>query len=64
MAAVEGGWVRDYSGGLTVPVAIVCIIAASCGLIFGYDLGVTGNYIAAAWQSAHAFLMSYGIIDV
>jgi MFS transporter, SP family, sugar:H+ symporter len=33
----------DYSGGVTVPVAIVCIIAASCGLIFGYDVGVTGN---------------------
>jgi MFS transporter, SP family, sugar:H+ symporter len=34
----------DYSGGVTVPVAIVCIIAASCGLIFGYDVGVTGNF--------------------
>ncbi|TVU06871.1 hypothetical protein EJB05_46907, partial [Eragrostis curvula] len=34
---------RDYSGGVTVPVAVICLIAASCGLIFGYDVGVTGG---------------------
>ncbi|KAL6658843.1 hypothetical protein ACP70R_002883 [Stipagrostis hirtigluma subsp. patula] len=43
IAAMEGGRVRDYSGGVTVPVAIICLIAASCGLIFGYDVGVTGG---------------------
>ncbi|CAL5031715.1 unnamed protein product [Urochloa decumbens] len=39
----EGGRVRDYSGGLTFSVAVTCLMAASCGLIFGYDIGVTGG---------------------
>ncbi|TVU35894.1 hypothetical protein EJB05_17801, partial [Eragrostis curvula] len=43
LAAAEGGRMRDYSGGVTVPVAVICLIAASCGLIFGYDVGVTGG---------------------
>ncbi|KAL6880112.1 hypothetical protein ACP4OV_011677 [Aristida adscensionis] len=43
IAAVEGGRVRDYSGGVTVPVAVICLMAASCGLIFGYDVGVAGG---------------------
>jgi hypothetical protein len=34
-AAAEGG-------GVTVPVAVTCLMAASCGLIFGYDIGVSG----------------------
>nr|CAB3484709.1 unnamed protein product [Digitaria exilis] len=40
--AAEGGRVRDYSGGVTFSVAVTCLMAASCGLIFGYDIGVTG----------------------
>ncbi|PUZ47441.1 hypothetical protein GQ55_7G164900 [Panicum hallii var. hallii] len=35
-AAAEGG-------GVTVPVAVTCLMAASCGLIFGYDIGVSGG---------------------
>ncbi|TVU06857.1 hypothetical protein EJB05_46893, partial [Eragrostis curvula] len=34
---------HDYSGGVTVPVAFICLIAASCGLILGDDVGVTGG---------------------
>ena len=44
-AAAEGGGGRareDYGGGVTVPVAVTCLMAASCGLIFGYDIGVSG----------------------
>jgi hypothetical protein len=44
-AAAEGGHARDDyggGGGVTVPVVVTCLMAASCGLIFGYDIGVTG----------------------
>ncbi|OEL26958.1 Sugar transport protein 5 [Dichanthelium oligosanthes] len=41
--APEGGRVRDYSGGVTFSVAVTCLMAASCGLIFGYDVGVSGG---------------------
>uniref|UniRef100_A0A0D9W5P9 Major facilitator superfamily (MFS) profile domain-containing protein n=1 Tax=Leersia perrieri TaxID=77586 RepID=A0A0D9W5P9_9ORYZ len=34
---------RDYGGGVTAVVVVNCLIAASCGLIFGYDIGVTGG---------------------
>jgi hypothetical protein len=44
-AAAEGvGHGRDYGGGVTVPVVVTCLMAASCGLIFGYDIGVSGAY--------------------
>jgi len=43
VAAEGGGRAReDYGGGVTVPVAVTCLMAASCGLIFGYDIGVSG----------------------
>ena len=43
-AAEGGGRTRaDYGGGgVTVPVAATCLMAASCGLILGYDIGVSG----------------------
>jgi uncharacterized membrane protein len=42
--AAGGGHARDDygGGGVTVPVVVTCLMAASCGLIFGYDIGVTG----------------------
>ncbi|ONM16998.1 Sugar transport protein 5 [Zea mays] len=43
-AAAEGGHARDdYGGGVTVSVVVTCLMAASCGLIFGYDIGVSGH---------------------
>ncbi|PUZ47432.1 hypothetical protein GQ55_7G164400 [Panicum hallii var. hallii] len=41
--AAEGGRARDYSGGVTFSVAVTGLMAASCGLIFGYDIGVSGG---------------------
>lgn len=32
----------DYGGGVTFSVVVTFLIAASCGLIFGYDTGVSG----------------------
>ena len=41
---------RDYSGGVTFSVVVTGLMAASCGLIFGYDIGVSGtlSLLAAA----------------
>ncbi|KAF3528946.1 hypothetical protein DY000_02042298 [Brassica cretica] len=34
---------RDYEGGVTVFVVITCMVAAMGGLLFGYDLGISGG---------------------
>jgi hypothetical protein len=31
-----------YSGELTLSVLVTCLVAASGGLIFGYDIGISG----------------------
>ncbi|RVW56018.1 Sugar transport protein 1 [Vitis vinifera] len=35
---------RAFSGKVTASVVITCIVAASGGLIFGYDIGISGEY--------------------
>jgi hypothetical protein len=35
---------RDYGGGVTFSVVMTCLMAASCGLIYGYDNGISGGY--------------------
>lgn len=43
-----GGLALDVSGAgnidakITAAVVMSCIVAASCGLIFGYDIGISG----------------------
>ncbi|PUZ47433.1 hypothetical protein GQ55_7G164500 [Panicum hallii var. hallii] len=37
------GGAGDYGGGVTFSVVVACLMAASCGLIFGYDSGVSGG---------------------
>ncbi|CAN6381918.1 unnamed protein product [Urochloa humidicola] len=39
----NGGPAPDYSGGLTFSVVMSCLVAASGGLIFGYDIGISGG---------------------
>jgi hypothetical protein len=39
--AQSGG--RNYEGGVTTFVIITCLVAAMGGLIFGYDIGISGN---------------------
>lgn len=34
---------RTYEGRTTMFVVLACIVAASGGLIFGYDIGISGN---------------------
>ena len=43
-----GGYVaptgaRNYEGRVTPFVIMTCMVAAMGGLIFGYDLGISGN---------------------
>ena len=42
------GGAGDYGGTVTFSVVVTCLMAASCGLIFGYDSGVSGAYSTSA----------------
>lgn len=42
-AFVATGPVKNYAGGMTVYVLVTCIVAATGGLIFGYDIGISGG---------------------
>ena len=41
--SVEIGAADNNSGRITLSVLITCIVAASGGLIFGYDIGISGT---------------------
>jgi len=34
--------VNGFAGKITLSVIITCLVAASSGLIFGYDVGISG----------------------
>nr|CAB3487237.1 unnamed protein product [Digitaria exilis] len=62
-----GSVARDYGGGLTFSVVATCLMAASCGLIFGYGSGITAPvYLSetapAKWRGA--FTSSYNAFVV
>lgn len=43
-----GGFVEadaDYGGRVTSFVVLSCIVAGSGGILFGYDLGISGSFI-------------------
>ena len=42
---------KAYPGDLTGKVLVTCIVAAMGGLIFGYDIGISGQerYIPLSW---------------
>ncbi|KAF5179202.1 Sugar transport protein [Thalictrum thalictroides] len=42
-AFISTGEVKNYGGKVTVFVIMTCLVAATGGLIFGYDLGVSGG---------------------
>uniref|UniRef100_A0A8I6XME9 Major facilitator superfamily (MFS) profile domain-containing protein n=2 Tax=Hordeum vulgare subsp. vulgare TaxID=112509 RepID=A0A8I6XME9_HORVV len=51
--AVTGGD-KDYPGNMTVFVFLACLVASSGGLIFGYDIGISGGV-----TSMDPFLMRF-----
>ncbi|XP_043694014.1 sugar transport protein 4-like isoform X1 [Telopea speciosissima] len=40
---VSTGPIKNYNGGMTTFVFVTCFVAATGGLIFGYDLGISGG---------------------
>lgn len=40
--AVDGGNTNGSADGITVAVVILCMVASTGGLIFGYDIGISG----------------------
>ncbi|KAJ8617970.1 hypothetical protein MRB53_014156 [Persea americana] len=42
-AMVSAGTGKEYAGKMTLYVFLTCIIAATGGLIFGYDIGISGG---------------------
>lgn len=36
---------KEYPGELTLYVTVTCIVAAMGGLIFGYDIGISGRQL-------------------
>lgn len=42
---VSDGGGKQYEGRVTAFVIITCIVAATGGLIFGYDIGISGNLL-------------------
>lgn len=40
---VSEGDVKHYQGKITMFVLITCMVAATGGLIFGYDIGISGD---------------------
>ncbi|WVZ85906.1 hypothetical protein U9M48_032764 [Paspalum notatum var. saurae] len=43
VVVLSDGPAADYGGGLTLSVFMTCLVAASGGLIFGYDIGISGG---------------------
>ncbi|KAG6601059.1 Sugar transport protein 10, partial [Cucurbita argyrosperma subsp. sororia] len=54
-----GGFVvqegRNYEGGITTFVLVTCLVAAMGGLLFGYDLGISGGVTSMPSFLAHFF---------
>ena len=42
-AIVNAGKGKEYPGKMTLFVLLASLVASSGGLIFGYDLGISGN---------------------
>ena len=40
------GHATGLNGKMTVSVVITCIVAATSGLIFGYDVGISGPFLS------------------
>ncbi|KAK1308041.1 Sugar transport protein 1 [Acorus calamus] len=54
---VASGVVKDYPGKMTLYVFMACMIAATGGLIFGYDIGISGG-VTSMTPFLHKFFPS------
>lgn len=55
-AVVNTSGGKDYPGRLTLFVFFTCVVAATGGLIFGYDIGISGLYMDHARTSSTLFV--------
>jgi hypothetical protein len=53
---VANGEFKHYEGHTTVYVVLACFLASFSGLMFGYDIGITGDYFS---QLTHMFGVQY-----
>lgn len=44
VGGISSGGSKAYPGSLTPFVTVTCIVAAMGGLIFGYDIGISGTH--------------------
>jgi hypothetical protein len=44
--AASTGSTKKYAGRVTAFVVVTCLVSATGGLIFGYDLGISGVLVA------------------
>lgn len=64
---LNSGDMADYGGGggsgggLTFPVVVTCLMAASGGLIFGYDIGISGALEMDRIRSIAYFAIACGL---
>lgn len=61
--AVDGPG-SSFKGKITVSVVITCIVAASSGLIFGYDIGISGTIFSdGTFQIVAVFSFSFSLFN-
>jgi hypothetical protein len=56
---VDKGRAEHYKGRVTVHVIIACIVAATGGSLFGYDVGISGSVIIIPSLSNFMFFSFY-----
>lgn len=60
-AAAQGDG-RKYEGGVTAFVVITCLVAAMGGLMFGYDIGISGEQKISSLDAVRMISMNIHIL--
>jgi len=50
----KNGRAEQYKGRVTVHVIIACIVAATGGSLFGYDVGISGSVLIPSLSELHS----------
>jgi hypothetical protein len=49
----------NIGGKITLSIIITCIVAASSGLLFGYDIGISGFFFSLLRINMSCVILSY-----
>lgn len=52
-----------YNGRMTLLVILSCTIAATGGLVFGYDIGISGTYMLLVFYITSVFVKLHKTLD-